>query len=46
MRPYREHRTSIWIRMALWLGCEDGKDAIALIALGILLGWLFSEAMR
>jgi hypothetical protein len=37
-------RTSIWILMALWLGCEDGKDATALIAFGVLLGWILCEA--
>lgn len=39
------HRTSIWIRMALWLGCENGKDAVALVALGIIIGWLLAEAV-
>ena len=39
------HRTSIWTRMALWIGCENGKDALALIAVGIIIGWLFAEAL-
>ena len=39
------HRTSIWIRIALWLGCESAKDAVALVALGVIIGWLFSEAL-
>ena len=38
-------RTSIWIRMALWLGCDDGKDAVALVALGIIIGWLFAQGV-
>ena len=38
-------RTSIWIRMALWLGCEDGKDATALVALGVLIGWLLAQGV-
>ena len=39
-------RTSIWIRLALWMGCEDRKDAIALVLLGIILGWLFAQGVR
>jgi hypothetical protein len=31
--------------MALWIGCESGKDACALIAVGIIIGWLFAEAL-
>lgn len=44
MTMYR-HRTSIWIRMALWLGCENGKDACALIAAGIIIGWLLAQGV-
>ena len=39
------HRTSIWTRLALWLGCENAKDALALIALGVVLGYLLASAV-
>lgn len=45
MRPYSQHRTNRLHRLALWLGCEGVKDGLAMIALGIILGFLFAEAV-
>jgi hypothetical protein len=31
--------------MAMWVGCENGKDALALVAAGIIIGWLLAQGM-
>lgn len=41
---YRD-RTSIWIRLATWVGCESAKDAVALVAAGIIIGWLLAQGV-
>jgi hypothetical protein len=45
MDDYRRHRTSIWIRLALWLQREQVKDYLALIAVGVVIGWLLAQGV-